>query len=266
MKGVILAGGRGTRLSPLTQVINKHLLPVGQLPMIIHSINKLKEAGITQICVVTGKHSAGQFAELLGSGADWGVSLHYCLQDQAGGIAQALGLVENFIRPGEPLIVLLGDNLFEAPLEPYIRGFDAASGGAAVLLKEVEDPRRYGVPHMRKGRISSIVEKPEHPPSSFCVTGVYLYSSSVFDIIRTIHPSRRGELEITDVNNVYARAGKLSHYILEGWWIDAGTFSSLALANRLLAAPGSGNSEEAADEEAGDDPLGQEKREEGNSQ
>lgn len=235
MKGIILAGGRGTRLNPLTRVINKHLLPVGQLPMIIHSVNKLKKAGIDQICIVTGKNSAGAFAELLGSGAEWGVSLHYCIQDEAGGIAQALGLVEDFIRPGESLAVLLGDNLFEDDLGPYLDGFDGSLGGATVFLKEVRDPSRYGVPRMSGGIILGIEEKPARPQSNYCVTGIYLYGDSVFDIIRSIHPSRRGELEITDVNNVYAGRGKLTHHVLKGWWIDAGTFPSLSLANRLLA-------------------------------
>lgn len=238
MKGVILAGGRGTRLNPLTLVMNKHLLPVGRLPMIVHGVNKLKEAGITQICIVTGKHNAGQFAELFGSGSEWGVSLHYRIQDDAGGIAQALGLVEDFIRPGESFAVLLGDNLFEDSLKPYLRQFDGTQGGATVLLKEVEDPRRYGVPHLTGGKIDYIEEKPEDPPSRYSVTGIYLYGDSVFEIIRSIHPSRRGELEITDVNNVYAGEGKLAYHILQGWWIDAGTFESLAAANRLLENPG----------------------------
>lgn len=238
MKGVILAGGKGTRLYPLTRVINKHLLPVGQLPMIMHGINKLKEAGITSICIVTGKGSAGQFAELLGSGSEWGVALHYCIQDDAGGIAQALGLVESFVRPGEAFVVILGDNLFEASLSPFIRAFRGKAGQAAVLLKEVEDPRRYGVPHLTNGRISRIEEKPEHPPSHYSVTGIYFYDDAVFEIIRSIHPSKRGELEITDVNNVYASRGRLSHHILEGWWMDAGTFESLAAVNGLVTSTG----------------------------
>lgn len=238
MKGVILAGGKGTRLYPLTRVINKHLLPVGQLPMIMHGINKLKEAGITSICIVTGKGSAGQFAELLGSGSEWGVALHYCIQDDAGGIAQALGLVESFLQPGESFVVILGDNLFEASLSPFIRAFRGKAGQAAVLLKEVEDPRRYGVPHLANGRISRIEEKPEHPPSHYSVTGIYFYDDAVFEIIRSIHPSKRGELEITDVNNVYASRGRLSHHILEGWWMDAGTFESLAAVNRLITSTG----------------------------
>lgn len=238
MKGVILAGGKGTRLYPLTRVINKHLLPVGQLPMIMHGINKLKEAGITSICIVTGKGSAGQFAELLGSGSEWGVALHYCIQDDAGGIAQALGLVESFVRPGESFVVILGDNLFEASLSPFIRAFRGKVGQAAVLLKEVEDPRRYGVPHLTNGRISRIEEKPEHPPSQYSVTGIYFYDDTVFEIIRSIHPSKRGELEITDVNNVYAERGKLFHHILEGWWMDAGTFESLAAVNGLVTGTG----------------------------
>jgi glucose-1-phosphate thymidylyltransferase len=238
VKGVILAGGKGTRLYPLTRVINKHLLPVGQLPMIMHGINKLKEAGITSICIVTGKGSAGQFAELLGSGSEWGVALHYCIQDDAGGIAQALGLVESFLQPGESFVVILGDNLFEASLSPFIRAFRGKAGQAAVLLKEVEDPRRYGVPHLTNGRISRIEEKPEHPPSQYSVTGIYFYDDAVFEIIRSIHPSKRGELEITDVNNVYAARGTLSHHILEGWWMDAGTFESLAAVNGLVTSTG----------------------------
>lgn len=227
MKGVILAGGTGTRLYPLTKIVNKHLLPVGKQPMILYGIEKLRESGIEDILLVIGAHSAGLYAQLLGSGKEWGVRLTYKIQEEAGGIAQALALAEGWAAPGEPVAVLLGDNLFEDSLSGYISDFLQQGSGAKVLLKQVSDPRRYGVPVLQGGRIERIVEKPADPPSSYCVTGIYLYDGSVFDIIRTIKPSERGELEITDVNNAYAARGELTYAILKGWWTDAGTFRSL---------------------------------------
>jgi glucose-1-phosphate thymidylyltransferase len=235
MKGVILAGGKGTRLSPLTDYINKHLLPVGRYPMIYYPIEKLKQAGITDILLVISDQSAGLYTKLLGSGRSRGVKITYKIQEEAGGIAEALSAAEQFVPSGESLVVMLGDNLFEDPLTPYVEAFREQAEGARVLLKQVEDPRRYGVPILDQNKIVRIIEKPEEPPSSYCVTGIYMYSSDVFDIIKGIEPSERGELEITDVNNKYASEGRLAYDILPGWWLDAGTFESLqAAGNRLL--------------------------------
>ena len=235
MKGIILAGGTGTRLYPLTKIINKHLLPVGRVPMICHSVEKLRKAGITDILLVIGTHSAGMYTQLLGSGEEWGVQLSYKIQEEAGGIAQALSSAKAFVKPDERCVVLLGDNLFEDDLSGYAADYGLQERGARVLLKQVTDPRRYGVPVLDGDRIVSIIEKPEHPPSSYCVTGIYMYDYSVFDIIDGIEPSARGELEITDVNNVYASRGELGYAMLGGWWTDAGTFDSLQEAgNRLM--------------------------------
>ncbi|WNR45742.1 sugar phosphate nucleotidyltransferase [Paenibacillus roseipurpureus] len=231
MKGVVLAGGTGSRLRPLTQMINKHLLPVGEKPMIQYAIEKLGNAGIQDILVITGRQSAGLFVDYLGSGDRFGVQLTYKIQEQAGGIAQALGLAEDFIQRGQKFVVMLGDNLFEDSLLPMIEVYRTQETGAMVLLKEVEDPRRYGVATMSHGRLDVIVEKPEHPDSPYAVTGIYLYDSSVFDIIKGQSPSTRGEMEITDVNNVYAATHTLNHRILKGWWIDAGTHESLFQAS-----------------------------------
>ncbi|UVI28616.1 sugar phosphate nucleotidyltransferase [Paenibacillus spongiae] len=227
MKGVILAGGTGSRLYPLTKIINKHLLPVGNVPMICHGIEKFRDAGIEEILIVIGKHSAGLFTELLGSGKEWGVRITYKIQEEAGGIAQALSLAEPIMKTGERFVVLLGDNLFEDSLTPYVQAFHRQTEGARVLLKKVHDPTRYGVPILKDDRIESIEEKPAQPKSDYCVTGIYMYDSGVFDVIRAIKPSTRGELEITDVNNVYSAKGQLAYDILDGWWTDAGTFHSL---------------------------------------
>lgn len=235
MKGVILAGGTGSRLNPLTKVINKHLLPVGKVPMICHGVEKFRDAGVEEIIIVISKHSAGLYTELLGSGKDWGVSISYRIQEVAGGIAQALSLAEPLLVPEEKFVVLLGDNLFEDSLAPFVQAFKQQPEGARVLLKQVHDPRRYGVPILRDHTIISIEEKPELPKSDYCVTGIYMYDSGVFDVIANIKPSKRGELEITDVNNVYAARGQLAFDILSGWWTDAGTFQSLHQAGgRLL--------------------------------
>ncbi|RUS44647.1 sugar phosphate nucleotidyltransferase [Cohnella sp. AR92] len=236
MKAVILAGGTGTRLKPLTYWNNKHLLPVASYPMICYGVAKLREAGIRDIVIVTGRVSIGRFVEVLGSGRDWGVSLIYRVQEEAGGIAQALELARPIVRPGEKLVVLLGDNLFEPSLAPFVDAFEKQSDGAMVVLKEVLDPRRYGVPKLDSatGKIEFIEEKPEHPLSSYCVTGLYFYQSDVFQVIDQVRPSRRGELEITDVNNAYAAANKLHYKVLDGWWTDAGTFESLEEASRRL--------------------------------
>ncbi|GIO11055.1 glucose-1-phosphate thymidylyltransferase [Cohnella xylanilytica] len=236
MKAVILAGGTGTRLKPLTFWTNKHLLPVGHYPMICYGVAKLREAGIRDIVIVTTRLALGAFAEVLGSGRDWGVSIVYRVQEEAGGIAQALELARPVMAEGEKFVVLLGDNLFEQSLRPFVEDFERQTSGAMVLLKEVDDPRRYGVPKLEEGsgRIAFIEEKPENPLSPYCVTGMYFYPSDVFEIIDKVHPSDRGELEITDVNNVYAREGRLGYQVLDGWWTDAGTFDSLEEAGRRL--------------------------------
>lgn len=236
MKGVILAGGTGTRLAPLTKVVNKHLLPAGKHPMIHYAVRKLAQAGIEDILIVLGKQSAGLFLDYLGSGKAWGVRLTYRLQEEAGGIAQGLALAEGFVAPGEKMVVLLGDNLFEDDLQPFADRFRKQERGAMVLLKEVDDLYRYGVPVFLQDSIIFIEEKPSTPKSGYCVTGVYLYDSAVFDVIRSIRPSQRGELEITDVNNAYAVKGDLSYGLLSGWWTDAGTFDSLREAGEKLSA------------------------------
>ncbi|TMV53058.1 spore coat protein [Paenibacillus mesophilus] len=235
MKGVILAGGTGTRLAPLTKVVNKHLLPTGKYPMIHHAVRKLAQAGIEDIMIVLGKQSAGLFLDYLGSGKLWGVRLTYRIQEEAGGIAQGLSLAEGFIGAGEKMVVLLGDNLFEDDLKPFAERFKRQEQGAMVMLKEVDDLNRYGVPVFLQDHIIFIEEKPSTPKSDYCVTGVYMYDSAVFDVIRKIRPSQRGELEITDVNNVYAMNGGLQYGLLTGWWTDAGTFESLREAGERLS-------------------------------
>jgi glucose-1-phosphate thymidylyltransferase len=234
MKGVILAGGTGSRLYPLTKAVNKHLLPVGNQPMICHGIAKLRDAGIEDVLVVSGRHHLGDMVRLLEDGSEFGVRLTYRAQEEAGGIAQALGLAESF-ADGGPIVVLLGDNIFADGLSGYVERFlQQGAKGAKLLLKEVPDPERYGVAELSGPFIVSIEEKPAKPKSAFAVTGIYMYDNKVFDIIRTIRPSARGELEITDVNNAYIDLGQLSYDVLEGWWTDAGTHESLALANDLV--------------------------------
>ncbi|SDW81976.1 sugar phosphate nucleotidyltransferase [Paenibacillus sp. CF384] len=232
MKAVILAGGTGTRLMPLTKLLNKHLLPVGRLPMICYSINSLQEAGITDILLITSRVSAGMFTSFLGSGVEYGVSLTYRIQEEAGGIAQALELARSFVGEDAKFIVLLGDNLFEESLAPHLEAFMQQADGAMVLLKQVPDPERYGVPVFdEEGQIVHIDEKPKKPLTDSCVTGIYLFDREVFHFIAAQTPSLRGELEITDVNNVYASMGKLAHRYITGWWTDAGTFQSLLEAS-----------------------------------
>jgi glucose-1-phosphate thymidylyltransferase len=237
VKGVVLAGGTGSRLFPLTKVTNKHLLPVGRYPMIFHPIAKLAEAGITDILVVTGTEHMGDLVRVLGSGRELGLEFTYRVQDAPGGIAQALSLAEGFVG-GDLCAVILGDNIFSAPIAAYADAFARQGEGCLLLLKEVPDPERYGVAEFdpEGGRIVAITEKPLRPPSPFAVTGIYFYDPEVFSIARGLTPSARGELEITDVNNAYLRQGKLSHRILDGWWTDAGTFSSWSLANHLAKA------------------------------
>ena len=232
MKGIILAGGTGSRLYPLTKVTNKHLLPVGKYPMIFHSVNKLKEANINDILIVTGKEHMGDVVSLLGSGHDMGVTFTYKVQDEAGGIAQALDLAEQFVC-GDQMVVILGDNVFEDNISGYVDNFREQSKGAKILLQEVHDPQRYGVAELNGGMIVSIEEKPQQPKSSYAVTGIYMYDSTVFDIVKTLKPSGRGELEITDVNNAYIARNELTYDILRGWWTDAGTHASWAKANDL---------------------------------
>ena len=232
MKGVVLAGGTGSRLRPLTSVTNKHLLPVGRYPMIFYPIYRLKEARITEILIVTGREHMGDVIELLGSGKDFGVEFTFKVQDAAGGISQALGLAEHFVN-GDGCVVVLGDNIFEDSIGQYIKSFEKQGKGAKILIKEVSDPQRFGVTELKDGKIISIEEKPKFPKSNFIVTGIYMYDSEVFDIIKTLKPSSRDELEITDVNNAYIKKGSLTYDILKGWWTDAGTSESLFRANEL---------------------------------
>lgn len=232
MKGIVLAGGTGSRLYPLTKVTNKHLLPVGGKPMIYHPIEKLVNAGIDEILIVTGVEHMGDVVSLLGSGADFGCRFTYKVQDQAGGIAQALGLAENFTH-GDLMSVILGDNIFQDPINQFVDDFIRQGKGAKVLLKEVPDPHRFGVAELDGDKIVRIEEKPKVPKSRWAVTGIYFYDSEVFNIIRGLKPSARGELEITDVNNDYIARGELSCGILKGWWTDAGTFDSLRRADEL---------------------------------
>ena len=238
MKGIILAGGLGTRLFPLTKITNKHLLPVHDRPMIYYPLQTLINAGIRDILIVTGGNNAGDFLRLLGNGKEFGLKhINYTYQEGEGGIAAALDLAEYF-ADGEKTCVVLGDNLIENNIARAVRSFQEQKEGAKILLKEVPDPHRFGVPEIVGGRIRSIVEKPKTPKSNFAVIGIYLYDASVFEIIKTLKPSDRGELEITDVNNEYLRRGTLTHDILDGWWTDAGTFDSLLRASNLVAQTG----------------------------
>jgi len=236
VKGVVLAGGTGTRLWPLTRVTNKHLLPVGRMPMIHHPVLKLREAGIREVLVVTGREHMGDVVGLLGSGSDLGLDFSYRVQDEAGGIAQALSLAEAFANGG-PLVAILGDNVFEDSLVAHVAAFETDPRGARVLLKRVPDASRFGVATLdgAGAQVVRIVEKPAAPESDLAVTGVYLFDEQVFDIIRGLTPSARGELEITDVNTAYIARGQLGFGELEGWWSDAGTPGSYARANRLAA-------------------------------
>jgi len=235
--GVLLAGGSGSRLLPLTQGINKHLLEVAGEPMIYHAVRKLVSAGVTDILVVTGAEHSGQVVEALGAGVAFGCRITYRVQREAGGIAQALGLAEGFCS-GRAMAVLLGDNLFEDELQGYLHDYLAQGGGARVLLKEVPDPERFGVACFDGEQLLRIDEKPVSPASSRVVTGIYFYDSAVFDIIRTLRPSARGELEISDVNNAYLLRGRLCWSELAGWWTDAGTLLTLERAHLLLSGPG----------------------------
>src|SRR5689334_14791104 len=238
MKGVVLAGGLGTRLLPLTKVTNKHLLPVYNKPMIFYPIQALVNAGVTEIMLVTGGNNAGDFLRLLGNGKEFGLRhLDYTYQEGEGGIADALRLAEHF-ADREPICVMLGDNIIEGNILGAAKSFRQQKTGAKILLKEVKDPQRFGVPLLEGKRVVKIEEKPANPQSTYAVTGVYFYDASVFDIIKRLKPSGRGELEITDVNNAYIAAGTLTWDVLEGWWTDAGTIESLHLANQLVSRTG----------------------------
>jgi glucose-1-phosphate thymidylyltransferase len=232
-RGVVLAGGKGTRLGELTRVTNKHLLPVGPYPMVYHPLKKLVGAGLRDILLVSGTEHMGDFVELLGSGRAHGCNLTYRVQDEAGGIAQALGLAELFCA-GSRCAVILGDNIFYDSLGPLLAEANQHPDHAWVALKEVPDPGRYGVANLKDGRVVGIEEKPRHPKSNLAVAGIYLYPPEVFSVIKTLKPSRRGELEITDVNRWFLERGRLGCSMLEGYWTDAGTLESLALANRLV--------------------------------
>ena len=235
MKGVILAGGLGSRLRPLTKVTNKHLLPVYDRPMIYYPLHTLCSAGIRDIMIVTGGSSAGDFLRLLGNGAEFGLhDIYYTYQEGEGGIADALRLAEHF-ADGERIVVVLGDNLIQGSIAPYVERFRAQPSGARILLKAVQDPSRFGVPVLDGERIVAIEEKPAEPKSSYAVTGVYMFDRRVFEFIRTLVPSARGELEIVNVHNRYIAQGDLQYDVLDGWWTDAGTFESLFRANELVA-------------------------------
>lgn len=230
MKGVILAGGTGSRLYPLTKVTNKHLLPVYDKPMIYYPLQTLIDAGIEDIMIVSGRGHAGHFLELLGSGVDFGVHITYEIQEKAGGIAEALGLAEDFID-NEAVTVILGDNIFQDNVRDAVQSFKT---GARIFLKEVPDAKRFGVAEIKDSRIISIEEKPPKPKSNLAVTGLYIYEPGVFEIIRNLKPSGRGELEITDVNNEYIRLNNMDFSLLNGYWSDAGTFESLFRASELV--------------------------------
>ncbi len=238
MKGVILAGGTGSRLLPLTLVTNKHLLPVFDQPMIHYPIRCLLMAGIDEVLVVTGGEHAGDFLRLLKNGKHLGIRhLEYAYQEGSGGIADALKLAQDF-ADGEKICVILGDNIIEKNVKPAATAFREQKAGAKILLKRVPDPHRFGVAQLEGDRITRIIEKPKQPPSDLAVTGIYFYDNEVFDICQTLKPSARGELEITDVNNEYLRRGTLTHDILDGWWTDAGTFESLFRASTLVHQTG----------------------------
>jgi glucose-1-phosphate thymidylyltransferase len=234
MKGIVLAGGLGTRMLPLTRITNKHLLPVFDQPMIYYPIRKLVQAGIRDIMIVTGGNSAGDFLRLLRNGKDFGLErLHYVYQEGEGGIAEALGLAEGFAE-GDKIVVILGDNIFEDDITPFVESFTAQSEGAKILLKAVDDPSRFGVAELKGDRVVGIEEKPARPKTDLAVTGIYMYDAKVFETIKTCVPSARGELEITDVNNDYIRQGTMTFDVLKGWWTDAGTFESLYRASVLV--------------------------------
>ncbi len=251
MKGVVLAGGLGSRLRPLTAVTNKHLLPVYDQPMIYYPIQTLVNAGITDIMIVTGGNSAGDFLRLLGNGKAFGLKhINYTYQEGEGGIAEALSLVEHFAA-GEPVCVVLGDNIIEGNIAAAVRSYCHQGKGAKIILKSVPDPQRFGVPQLDGDRVLNIEEKPSTPKSEYAVIGIYMYDAEVYDIIRTLRPSARGELEITDVNNAYIVRGEMTWEELEGWWTDAGTFESILYASNLVAQTGANKMELKSETEVG---------------
>ncbi|OGP56162.1 MAG: spore coat protein [Deltaproteobacteria bacterium RBG_13_52_11] len=238
MKGVVLAGGLGTRMYPLTKITNKHLLPVYDKPMIYYPLQTLINAGIKDILIVTGGNYAGDFLRLLGNGHEFGLKhINYTYQEGEGGIAAALSLAE-FFADKDKTCVILGDNVIEKNIRKAVETFDRQKAGAKIMIKEVPDPQRFGVPVLEGDKIVKIEEKPKAPKSPYAVTGIYLYDNTVFDIVKALRPSDRGELEITDVNNAYIERGQLTWEVLDGWWTDAGTFESLLRANQLVAESG----------------------------
>jgi len=251
MKGVVLAGGTGSRLFPLTKITNKHLLPIYDKPMVYYPIQTLVDAGIRDILVVTGGRNAGEFLRLLGNGKQFGLAhVNYTYQEGEGGIAEALALAEHF-ADAHKLCVILGDNIIEGTIRHAVESFLEQPKGARILLKEVPDAERFGVAEIRGDRIVGIEEKPKRPKSNYAVTGIYMYDDTVFDKIRTLVPSQRGELEITDVNNAYIAEGTMTFSYLEGWWTDAGTFDSLLRAGNLVAKTRPKQAEAAAAEAGG---------------
>jgi glucose-1-phosphate thymidylyltransferase len=251
VKGIVLAGGLGSRLRPLTAVTNKHLLPVYNQPMIYYPIQTLVNAGITDIMIVTGGNSAGDFLRMLGNGKAFGLKhLNYAYQEGDGGIADALSLAEHFAS-GDPVCVILGDNIIEGNIRSAVRAYRHQGGGAKILLKKVSDAHRFGVPELEGRRVLRIEEKPRVPKSAYAVVGIYMYDSGVFDFIRTLKPSGRGELEITDVNNIYIKRDEMTWDELEGWWSDAGTFESLLRASNLVAQTGANKLELSHEVEVG---------------
>jgi len=235
MKGIILAGGLGSRLFPLTKVTNKHLLPIYNKPMIYYPLETLVQAGLREIMIVTGGNNAGDFLRLIGNGRDFGLNeVNYAYQEGEGGIAAALALTEYFANK-DKVVVMLGDNIIQGNIKPFVDKFKKQKSGAKILLKKVADPQRFGVPVLQNKKIVQIEEKPQVPQSPYAVTGIYMYDASVFDIVKTLKPSDRGELEITDVNNAYIQQGIMTYDFLRGWWSDAGTFESLYYASALVA-------------------------------
>lgn len=244
MKGVILAGGLGTRMFPLTKITNKHLLPVYDLPMIYYPIQTLVNAGVTDIMVVTGGRNSGDFLRLLGNGSEFGLKhLNYAYQEGEGGIAAALELAEHWAA-GDSLVVVLGDNLIEGNIIEAVTNFKEQKDGAKILLKEVDDPHRFGVASLDGDKVTKIVEKPTDPETNLAVIGIYMFDERVWQIIGGLEPSKRGELEITDVNNWYIEDGSMTYEVLEGWWTDAGTFESLHRATNLVAEGGANKVED----------------------
>jgi glucose-1-phosphate thymidylyltransferase len=234
LKGVVLCGGRGKRLEPLTRITNKHLLPVYDKPMAYYPIQTLVETGIKDIMIVTGGNNAGDFLRLIGNGQEFGLHhINYTYQTGDGGIAEALGLTEHFVA-GSKVVVILGDNIIGGSIKKYVEKFKAQEDGARVLVKKVDDPQRFGVAQIKDGKIISIEEKPAHPKSNYVVTGIYMYDARVYQIIKTLKPSGRGELEITDVNNVYLKDSELYYDILDGWWTDCGLPETLYRAATLM--------------------------------